>query len=93
MNYQSMLRDVARAVRKERVLDALGLESRDSSGGKTLNALGLLGIGLLAGAALGLLLAPTPGEQLRRDLARRLGLEDDEDIADVDEETLDELIT
>jgi hypothetical protein len=93
MKYEDVLRDVLKAVKKERVLDAIGLQTRSSAGQKTIGALGWLGIGLLAGAAIGLLVAPTPGDELRRDLARRLGLDaDGADGAD-DDEALDELIT
>lgn len=93
MNYEAMIRDVLKAVKKERVLDAIGLQTRTSAGAKTIGALGWLGIGLLAGASIGLLLAPTPGEELRRELARRLGLDGSGDDEDIEDEALDELIT
>ena len=91
MNYEDLFKDVAKAVKKERVLEALGLQLRSGAGQKTIGALGWLSIGLLAGAAIGLLLAPTPGEELRRELARRLGLENPTTLDD--DEALDELIT
>jgi hypothetical protein len=93
MKYEDLIRDVARTVKKERVLEALGLQMRSSAGQKTIGALGWLSIGLVAGAAVGLLLAPTPGEQLRRDLAKRLGLKDQSNGELTDDEALDELIT
>ena len=98
MRYDELTRQVLkaanRALRSERVMEALGVERRSGSGSKALGTLGLLGIGVLAGAALGLLLAPQTGEALRRELAERLGLEaeGDEDLSD-EEESLDELIT
>jgi hypothetical protein len=91
MKYEALIRDVAKAMKKERLLEALGLQTRASTGAKTMGALGWLGVGLLAGATIGLLLAPSPGEELRRELARRIGLEGADD--DLDEEALDELIT
>ena len=91
MKYEALIRDVAKALKKEKLLEAIGLQTRSSTGAKTMGALGWLGVGLLAGATIGLLLAPSPGEELRRELARRIGLEDSED--DLDEEALDELIT
>jgi hypothetical protein len=92
MKYEDLLRDVAKTVKKEKLLDALGLQLRSGAGQKTIGALGWLGIGLLAGASIGLLLAPAPGEQLRRDLLRRLGMDDGANGLD-DDESLDELIT
>jgi hypothetical protein len=92
MNYENLIKDVAKAVKKERVLEALGLQLRSGAGQKTIGALGWLSVGLLAGATIGLLLAPTPGDELRREVARRLGLEKSGNSLD-DDEALDELIT
>lgn len=94
MTYENLIRDVAKAVKKERILESLGLQSRASTSSRALGTLGWLGIGVVAGAALGLLLAPTTGDELRREVARRLGLSDDDQLeGELDEETLDELIT
>ena len=93
MKYENLIRDVARTVKKEKVLEALGLQLRSSAGHKTIGALGWLSIGLLAGAAVGLLLAPTPGEELRRELTKRLGLKGQPNGELTDDEALDELIT
>jgi hypothetical protein len=92
MKYEDLLRDVAKTVKKEKLLDALGLQLRSGAGQKTIGALGWLSIGLLAGATIGLLIAPSPGEDLRRELARRLGLDKSGNSLD-DDEALDELIT
>jgi hypothetical protein len=77
----------------ERLLHALGLARRSQTGGHGLQALGLLGLGLVAGGALALLLAPSSGAQLRDQLARRLRRDRDADGREVDGEALDELIT
>jgi hypothetical protein len=92
MKYEDLIREVTRVVKKEKVLEALGLQLRSGAGQKTIGALGWLSIGLLAGAAVGLLLAPVPGEELRRELGSRLGLNGSAD-EDVEDESLDELIT
>ena len=92
MKYEDVIREVSKAVKKEKLLDALGLQLRSSAGQKTIGALGWLSIGLVAGAAVGLLLAPTPGEELRRELARRMGLDGSNSELE-DDEALDELIT
>jgi hypothetical protein len=79
----------------ERLLHALGLARRSQTGARGLKALGLLGLGLVAGGALALLFAPSSGAELRDQLARRLrrdGSDDDLDL-EVDGEALDELIT
>ena len=91
MKYEDLIRDVAKTVKKERVLEALGLQLRSSAGQKTIGALGWLSIGLLAGAAVGLLLAPTPGEELRREIVKRMGLDGSDALEE--DEALDELIT
>jgi len=92
MKYEDLIREVTRVVKKEKVLESLGLQLRNGAGHKTIGAIGWLSIGLLAGAAVGLLLAPAPGEELRRELASRLGLNGSAD-EDVEDESLDELIT
>jgi hypothetical protein len=75
---------------KDTVLELLGLTTRQSAAGKTVGVLGLFGLGLLAGAAVGLLLAPRPGAQLRAEVARRLGMGNGQTP---DGESIDELVT
>jgi hypothetical protein len=60
---------------KDSILDMLGLASRPSAGSRLLSVAGLFGAGVLAGAALGLLLAPRPGAEIRAEVARRLGID------------------
>ena len=84
MKYEDLLRDLARVVKKEKVLESLGLQLRNGAGHKTIGAIGWLSIGLLLVLAL--------GEELRRELASRLGLNGSADDVE-DDESLDELIT
>ncbi len=56
---------------KDDVLEYLGLQTRKSTMDYALPALGIFAGGVLFGAALGLLLAPKPGSELREELARR----------------------
>lgn len=56
---------------KDELLETLGLQSRPSAAEVWLPAIGLLGVGLLVGAGVGLLLAPKSGAQLREDLKKR----------------------
>ncbi len=57
---------------KDDVLAMLGLETKQSTAGMLLGALGTFGIGLVVGAGIGLLLAPKPGRELRENLKERL---------------------
>jgi hypothetical protein len=75
---------------KDTVLEMLGLTTRSSTAGKALGFFGLFGLGLLAGAAVGLLLAPRPGAELRAEVARRLGVGTGQNP---DGEAIDELVT
>jgi hypothetical protein len=79
-------------ISKEDILNVLGLTTKASSSGRVLGALGLFGLGLVAGAGAALLLAPTSGEELRRELARRMRRSNGsgEDLGDTE---LDEVIT
>jgi hypothetical protein len=72
-----------------KILDLLGLDRKSSSSGQALGALGLIGLGMVTGAAIALLLAPRPGAELRQEVARRLGIKE----SDLDGQALDELIT
>jgi hypothetical protein len=72
-----------------KILDLLGLDRKSSGSTQALGALGLIGLGVVAGAAIALLVAPSPGAQLRQEVARRLGIKE----SDLDGQALDELIT
>ncbi len=50
------------------LLAAIGVEKRRDEGDLLLPALGLFGAGVVVGATLGLLFAPKPGAQLRKDI-------------------------
>jgi hypothetical protein len=56
---------------KEAILGSLGLQSKPSSGAWALGTFGLFGLGVLVGAGVALLLAPSPGSELRRNLGER----------------------
>ena len=71
----------------EKVLDLLGLSRKASATSQGLGALGLIGVGMVAGAALALLLTPVPGTELREEVKRRLSRKAGNG------EALDELIT
>jgi hypothetical protein len=58
---------------KEDIANALSGQTRNNTGGDLLTALGIFGTGLLLGAGLAFLLAPTTGQQLRHDLAEKIG--------------------
>jgi hypothetical protein len=57
---------------RDQVFAVLGIESRRSATAKAAVALGVASVGALIGVGLGLLLAPSSGEDLRVDLRRRL---------------------
>jgi hypothetical protein len=57
---------------KEDILGALGLQSKQSSASWALGTFGLFGLGVLVGAGVALLMAPTPGSELRRNLGERV---------------------
>lgn len=61
-----------RDLTKDDVLATLGLKSKPRAVQRLGGALGLLGVGLLVGAAVALLLAPKSGRELRSDLEDRL---------------------
>jgi hypothetical protein len=75
---------------KDTVLELLGLTTRSSAAGRAFGFLGLFGLGLAAGAAVGLLLAPRPGSELRAEVAPRLGMGNGQNP---DGEAIDELTT
>lgn len=55
----------------EDIVRALGLQQRRSSGPDMVPSLALFGAGLLVGAGLALLLAPTSGRELREEITER----------------------
>ena len=57
----------------ESLLDRLGLEQKRSTMEVVLPSLAIFGAGLAVGAALGIMLAPKRGEELRTDLRHRIG--------------------
>lgn len=62
-------------ISKEDILNVLGVATKPSSTSRVFGALGLIGLGLVAGAGAALLLAPKSGVELRRELSRKLGIE------------------
>lgn len=50
---------------RNEILSMLGLETKTSTAAWIAGTMGTFGVGLLVGAGLGLLLAPTPGRTLR----------------------------
>jgi hypothetical protein len=75
---------------KDTVLELLGLTTRPSAASRLLGITGMFGIGLLAGAAIGLFFAPRPGVELRAEVARRLRMGNGQNP---DGEAIDELVT
>jgi hypothetical protein len=65
------LKDVTR-LDTDRLLDAVGLKTKQSGEAWLTVALAAFGVGLLVGASMGLLLAPKAGPGLREDLRDRL---------------------
>jgi hypothetical protein len=57
---------------RERLLQAIGLQQRRSIAAIVLPSIGMFGVGLIAGAGLGLLFAPRKGSELREDLGTKL---------------------
>ena len=67
-----MMKDVASALPSaEEILRALGLQSQPTNNG-VVPSLVLFGAGLLVGAGLAVLFAPTSGRELREELSQRL---------------------
>ena len=55
----------------EEIIRALGLQTRRSAAGDVVPSVALFGAGLLVGAGLALLFAPTAGRELREELGER----------------------
>lgn len=68
------------------VLDRLGLEPKRSTMELILPALGIFGVGIAVGSALGVIFAPKRGDELRSDLKHRIS-----DIRDRGAEQLEEV--
>ena len=64
--------DKLKSLDKDDLLNALGLETRRSTGESLLTGFALFGVGLLVGAGVGLLVAPSTGRELRSDINKRL---------------------
>lgn len=60
-------------VDKEEILGVLGLTTRSAAASRAWTAVGMFGIGLLAGLGAAFLYAPSSGAELRRELGRRFG--------------------
>ena len=66
------VRNFANDVDVDDLLETIGLQQRRSAYGALLPAIGILGAGILVGAGLGLLFAPTSGKVLRREAEGRV---------------------
>jgi gas vesicle protein len=58
---------------KEEIASAMGLKARASTTGDMLTAFSIFGSGVILGAGLGLLLAPTAGQEIRHDITEKVG--------------------
>lgn len=56
----------------EDLIHALGLQARRSNGSDIVSSVALFGAGLLVGAGLALLFAPSSGRQLREEIGERV---------------------
>jgi len=74
-----------RNIDKDDILGALGLQAKRSAIEYVLPVLGIFSAGLLTGIGAGLLLAPKTGQELRRDLSRRVGEVRDRAVETVNE--------
>jgi len=57
---------------REDIATAVGLQREDSKTGDLLTAVGILGTGMILGAALALLFAPKTGHEMRGDIAEKV---------------------
>ena len=65
-------KDLARSLPSaEDVIRALGLQTRRSTGSDVVSSVALFGAGLLVGAGLALLFAPSSGRELREEIGER----------------------
>lgn len=58
---------------KEDIAGAIGIEARGSTTGDMLTAFGIFGTGVILGAGLALLFAPKTGQEIRQDIAEKVG--------------------
>jgi hypothetical protein len=78
-----MIRSAPRPVTSPEALwKALGIETASSTGGAIGEALFPLAVGMAVGAGIALLLAPKTGAQMRKDLARRLRFDRNDEFAE-----------
>lgn len=77
MNLQDTLHEIARQIPTDRALHAVGL-ARASELGSSSQSFALFGLGVLIGAGLGLLFAPTSGRELRDRLHEGMAASSDE---------------
>lgn len=72
MSYLNQIRDFSKDLSPQMVLESLGIRRREPDMTDLIvPVLAAFGVGCLAGAAVGLLLAPSSGEDLREDIADR----------------------
>jgi len=68
------IEDILRALpSKDDIASAVGLEARSSTTGDMLTAFAIFGTGMILGAGLMLLLAPKAGDEIRHDIAEKVG--------------------
>jgi hypothetical protein len=58
---------------KNDIAHVVGLQTRRSSGSEMVTAFGVFGTGIVIGAGLALLFAPKPGQELRKEIADKVG--------------------
>ncbi len=58
---------------KEDIASAVGLQTRSSTTGDMLAAFAIFGTGMILGAGLALLFAPKSGDEIRHDIAEKVG--------------------
>jgi YtxH-like protein len=68
------IEDILRALpSKEDIASAVGLQARSSTTGDMLTAFSIFGTGMILGAGLALLFAPKAGNEIRHDIADKVG--------------------
>ena len=71
-----------------KILDLLGLDRKASTSGQALGTLGLIGLGVVTGAAIALLVPPAPAPSFARKSPAASGIKE----SDLNGQALDELI-